>query len=64
MLFMGIGPLGSVLAGGVAEVIGARLALALNGGLCTLAAVWLFLRRDRMRAAMRPVVERLGIRSP
>lgn len=64
MLFMGIGPLGSVLAGGVAEVIGARLALALNGGLCTLAAVWLFLRRDQMRAAMRPVVERLGIRSP
>jgi MFS family permease len=64
MLFMGIGPLGSVLAGGVAELIGARLALALNGGLCTLAAIWLFLRRDRMRAAMRPVVERLGIRSP
>jgi MFS family permease len=64
MLFMGIGPLGSVLAGSVAEVTGARLALALNGVLCALAAVWLFLRRDRMREAMRPVVERLGIRSP
>ncbi|MBY0439302.1 MAG: hypothetical protein K2W80_14030, partial [Burkholderiales bacterium] len=64
MLFMGIGPIGSLLAGGIAELIGPRLALALNGGLCALAAVWLFLRRGRMRAAMRPVVERLGIRTP
>jgi MFS family permease len=64
MLFMGVGPIGNLLAGSVAEAIGPRLALALNGALCALAAVWLFLRRDRMRAAMRPVVERLGIRSP
>ncbi|MFN9129031.1 MAG: MFS transporter [bacterium] len=64
MLFMGVGPIGNLLAGSVAEAIGPRLALALNGALCAAAAVWLFALRGRMRAAMRPTVERLGIRSP
>ena len=64
MLFMGVGPIGNLLAGSIAEVIGPRLALALNGAVCAVAAVWLFTLRGRMRAAMRPTVERLGIRSP
>ena len=64
MLFLGVGPIGNLLAGSIAEAIGPRLALALNGAVCAVAAVWLFSRRARMRAAMRPTVERLGIRSP
>ncbi len=64
MLFMGVGPIGNLLAGSVAEAIGPRLALALNGAICAAAAIWLFTLRGRMRAAMRPTVERLGIRSP
>jgi hypothetical protein len=64
MLFMGMGPIGNLFAGSIAEAIGPRLALALNGAACALAAAWLFTVRRRMRTAMRPTVERMGIGSP
>ena len=64
MLFMGVGPLGNLLAGSVAEMIGPRWTLALNGMVCAAAAVWLFTRRRRLRAAMRPTLDRLGVGSP
>jgi len=64
MLFMGVGPLGNLLAGSVAEMIGPRWTLALNGMVCAAAAVWLFTRRGRLRLAMRPALERLGVASP
>ncbi len=64
MLFMGVGPIGNLFAGSLAQAIGPRLALALNGAACALAAVWLFTVRRRMRVAMRPTVERMGIGSP
>jgi outer membrane protein/adhesin transport system outer membrane protein len=64
MLFMGVGPIGNLFAVSLAQAIGPRLALALNGAACALAAVWLFTVRRRMRVAMRPTVERMGIGSP
>ena len=64
MLFMGVGPLGNLLAGSVAEMIGPRWTLAVNGMVCAGAAVWLFTQRGRLREAMRPTLERLGVGSP
>jgi MFS family permease len=64
MLFMGVGPLGNLLAGAVAEALGPRTALMLNGLLCAAVGVWIALHRARIRAAMQPTVRRLRIRSP
>ena len=53
MMFMGMAPVGALLAGGLADVIGAPLTVAAGGALCMLAAFWFRLRLPRIRAAVR-----------
>lgn len=64
MAFMGTAPLGSLLAGIVADRYGAPIAL-LAGGLSCIAGAIVFARQlPRMRAEVRPIYEQAGIVSP
>ena len=51
MMFMGMAPLGSLLAGSLAEVIGAPGTVAGGGALCMLAALWFRRRLPHIRGA-------------
>lgn len=61
MAFQGAAPFGSLIAGAVANRIGAPRTLAIGGGLCVLAAVWFSRQLPRLRAVVRPIYLRLGI---
>jgi MFS family permease len=64
MAFFGMTPFGSLLAGVVASRFSAPTAVR-SGGLITLLAVLMFIRRlPKLRAHIRPVYERLGILEP
>lgn len=53
MMFMGAPPVGSLLAGLLAPVIGAPLTVGATGGLCLLVSGYVFLRLRLLRAAGR-----------
>jgi MFS family permease len=61
MAFMGTAPFGSLLAGGVAERIGAPYTLMFGGVGCLLGASWFALSLPRLRRDVRPVYVRIGI---
>lgn len=64
MAFFGMTPFGSLLAGVVASRFSAPIAVR-SGGLITLCAVVLFMRRlPKLREQIRPVYVRLGILEP
>jgi len=64
MMFLGMAPLGSLLAGYVAKYVGAPVTVAI-GGLASLAAGFLFLRRwPAMRAPARELVAAQGMMAP
>lgn len=64
MAFQGTMPFGSLLAGWMAERIGAPATLALGGGVCLLAAGWFLSRMGEVRRALRPIYTQLGIIPP
>jgi MFS family permease len=49
-VFVGMGPIGALLAGGVADLVGAPGAIALGAGVLMLFAGWVFGRRTELRA--------------
>ncbi len=59
--FLGMYPLGSLAGGALAEVIGAPATLAIGGGICTMAALWLWRRMPALRAQLRPIYKNLKI---
>ncbi len=61
MAFMGMAPLGSMLAGTVAEYIGVSYTLAICGLLCGLSIIPFALHLKRLRAMVEPIYKRLGI---
>ena len=61
MAFLGVAPLGALLAGTLAESIGAPAALALGGALVLAAAFAYWIRLEDIRGAIRPVYQKLGI---
>jgi MFS family permease len=61
MCFLGMAPVGNLIAGSVASHIGAPAALLGNGLFCTLAALAFALRVKSWRAAIRPAYARLGL---
>ena len=61
MAFVGVAPFGSLLAGSMAHRLGAPLTVALNGSAVVLGALWFFTRLSRVRRAVRPIYEDLGI---
>ncbi len=61
MAYMGASPLGSLLAGGLAPVIGAPGTVILCGVGCLAGAAWFWVQLPKLRRAIRPIYERLGI---
>ena len=61
MAFLGSVPLGSLIAGSLAERLGAPQTLILGGCACIAGAVWFSRRLPAIRAAVRPIYRRMGI---
>jgi len=61
MAYIGVSPIGSLLAGWVAQRIGVPWTLALGGSVCVLAASWFAMQMPRFRAEVRPIYHRMGI---
>jgi predicted MFS family arabinose efflux permease len=61
MSFLGIAPLGALSAGLLAERIGPPATLALGGALALVAAFAYWLNLEKIRGAIRPIYQKLGI---
>jgi len=61
MAFVGMAPFGALLAGTMAEHLGAPLTVMLNGAAVMVGSLWFFTRLKAVRAAARPVYEELGL---
>lgn len=61
MAFMGTAPFGSLLAGSVADRIGAPYTLLLGGGGCILGAIWFATSLPALRRDVRPIYVKIGI---
>jgi hypothetical protein len=61
MAFMGTAPFGSLLAGSVAERIGAPRTLFFGGLCCVLGALWFAKSLPSLRSKVRPIYVRIGI---
>lgn len=61
MAFLGMMPLGSLLAGTVAERWGAPATVAIGGGCCILSGLWFAYLLPRFREHVRPIYQRRGI---
>lgn len=59
--FLGMSPIGALVAGWAAEHIGPPLTLAIGGGGALLAALAYWLKLPAIRVAIRPVYEKMGI---
>ena len=61
MSFLGVAPLGALAAGTLAERIGPPATLALGGALALAAAFTYWMNLGKIRDAIRPVYQKLGI---
>jgi MFS family permease len=61
MAFMGMVPLGSLLAGSVADQFGASTAVAIGGAVCIVAAAFFAFHLPALRGQVRPIYARMGI---
>ena len=61
MAFLGTAPIGSLLAGVVADRIGAQATIMLGGAACLIGAFWFARRLPRLRDLVRPIYIERGI---
>lgn len=61
MAFMGTAPFGSLLAGFVAQSLGAPVTLVIGGGVCVAAAALFLTELPQLRKLVRPIYVRKGI---
>jgi len=61
MSLFGTVPLGSLIAGALATRIGAENTILAGGAICVIAAGFFLRALPRVRAAVRPIYERMGI---
>jgi MFS family permease len=61
MAYMGASPFGSLLAGGLAQVIGAPGTVLLCGIGCVGGAAWFWSQIPKLRPVIRPIYQQLGI---
>jgi MFS family permease len=61
MAFQGMAPFGSLLAGALAERIGAPRTLAIGGAVCLLGSTWFARQLPQIREFVRPIYRKLGI---
>ena len=59
--FMGMAPIGSMLAGSVAEHIGVAYTLLGCGFLCAISVIPFALNLSKLRQMVQPIYQRLGI---
>lgn len=61
MAFFGAAPLGSLLAGFVAQTIGAPATVMVTGVGCVAGSIWFTLELPKVRALMRPIYREMGL---
>jgi MFS family permease len=61
MAFLGMYPVGGLVAGALASWVGAMHTLAIGGVCCMLCAVWLWTRLPGLRVHLRPIYAKLGV---
>ena len=61
MAFVGTAPFGSLIAGYVADRIGAPATLAIGGSCCLVGGLWFWRELKQIRELIRPIYMRLGI---
>ncbi|HTM17320.1 MAG TPA: MFS transporter [Terracidiphilus sp.] len=61
MAFVGMAPFGSLLAGAMADSIGAPRTVLFSGVACILGGIWFASQLPAIRKDMRPIYQRLGI---
>ena len=61
MAFMGTAPFGSLLAGSMAQRIGAPHTLLIGGSGCIIGAIWFYRALPRLRQFVRPIYKEKGI---
>jgi MFS family permease len=59
--FLGMAPFGSLLAGSLANTIGAPMTLMIGGTVCVAGAILFAIKLPYLRKAIRPVYARMGI---
>ncbi|MEO6965858.1 MAG: MFS transporter [Acidobacteriaceae bacterium] len=64
MAFVGMAPFGSLLAGGLAHLIGAPVTLMVTGAFCIAGAGWFATRLPNIRLHVRPIYRDMGILPP
>jgi MFS family permease len=61
MAFMGMAPFGSLLAGSMAQAVGAPWTVMMNGSVVLLGAAWFVTRLPALRSQIRPIYREMGI---
>ncbi len=61
MAFFGTAPFGSLLAGALAHRIGAPHTVLFTGAVCIVGSIWYTLELPKIRSAMRPIYQQLGL---
>jgi MFS family permease len=61
MAFMGMAPFGSLLAGSMAQAVGATWTVIMNGSVVLLGAAWFLTRLPLLRRQIRPIYREMGI---
>jgi MFS family permease len=61
MAFMGMAPFGSLLAGTMADAVGAPRTVIVNGAAVLLGAAWFWTQRPALRCQIRPIYREMGI---
>ncbi len=61
MAFVGMAPFGSLLAGGLAHLVGAPITLTMTGAFCIVGAAWFATRLPNIRLHIRPIYRDMGI---
>jgi MFS family permease len=63
MAYFGSAPIGSLLAGVLAQKIGAANTIIITGAFCLLGSLWFSLQMPKVRAIMRPIYLEMGLQS-
>jgi MFS family permease len=64
MAFVGMAPFGSLLAGGLAHLVGAPVTMMITGSFCIAGAIWFATQLPNIRIHIRPIYRELGILPP
>jgi MFS family permease len=61
MAFVGMAPFGSLLAGGLAHLIGAPHTVMVTGACCLVGCGWFTTEMPKIRSVMRPIYQQMGL---